>query len=277
MENFERFTVEEAEMFGLPIEHLASSTGRPEDRLGIKLHWPTNNTVSDLAYGDTGSPIPRMIMEEGVPVQGVTWLDTYAHRADNLEKKLRLSKAMPMDYWLPKNRAMHEEFSDRVFELSEAKVWVICGLAKRERCKAIYRGCLVDFRIFLDDVDRPVSVQLDNLHSTVLRIIIWSYHRENLVKRGAPAVGLMLDSAWNLAGALAGFSFDPVYFQQFRKSARSTALTTLTRDAHAVLIGEEPRHFESISENVHLWLQAQNLDSQEALDNWKIHPGETTS
>ncbi len=87
----------------------------------------------------------------------------------------------------------------------------------------------------------------------------------------------MLDSAWNLAGALAGFSLDPVYFQHFCTSARPTALTTLTRDAHAVSIGEEPRHFEAISENVPLWLQAQNLDSQEALDNLKIHPGETTS
>jgi len=61
IENFERFAVEEAEIFGPPIEYLVSPTGRPEDRLGIKLHWPTNNTVSDLAYGttaDPGSPNP---------------------------------------------------------------------------------------------------------------------------------------------------------------------------------------------------------------------------
>jgi len=85
----------------------------------------------------------------------------------------------------------------------------------------------------------------------------------------------MLDSAWNLAGALTGFGFDPVYFQHFRKSPRPTALSTLIRDAYAESIGEEPRRFESVSEGVHLWLQAQNLDSQEALDKLKTDPDET--
>lgn len=139
-------------MFGAPIEHLVSSTGRPEDRLGLKLHWPTKNTISDLTYGttaDPGSPIPLLLMQKGVPVRGVTWLDTYAHRADNLEKKLRVSGAVPMNYWVPKQRAMHEDFSDWVFECSEAKVWVICGLANRERCKAIYRGFWSTFASFL--------------------------------------------------------------------------------------------------------------------------------
>lgn len=141
----------------------------------------------------------------------------------------------------------------------------------------MYRGCLVDFRIFLDNVDIPVSVQFDKLHSTILRIIIWSYHPEYLVKRGAAAVGLMLDSPWNLAGALTGFEFDSVYFQHFCKSPRSTALFTLIGDAYTESIDEEPRRFESISEGVHLWLQAQDLDSQEAPDKLKTPPSETVT
>lgn len=71
MKNSKRFAIEEAEMFNLPVEHLVSPTGRPEGRLGIRLHLPTNNTVSDLDYGNTadpGSPIPRLLMEKGVPV-----------------------------------------------------------------------------------------------------------------------------------------------------------------------------------------------------------------
>ena len=80
-----------------------------------------------------------MLMEKGIPVPGVTWLDTYTRRADNLEKKRRSSGAVPMDDWLPQHRAIHEDFSDWVFERSEAKVWVIYGLANRARCKAIHR------------------------------------------------------------------------------------------------------------------------------------------
>lgn len=49
----------------------------------------------------------------------------------------------------------------------------------------------------------------------------------------------------------------------------------MIRNAYAESIGEEPRRFESFSKGVHLWLQAQNLDSKEALEKLKTHPGET--
>ena len=158
---------------------------------------------------------------------------------------------------------MHEDFSDQVFERSEANFWVIWALAKWGKIQGhLSTECLVDFCIFLNNVNISASVQSNKVHNPILRIIIWSYLPEYLVKRGAAVVGLMLDSVWTLAGALTGFEFDPVYYQNFRKSLRPTALSTLIRDACAESIGEEPRCFESISEGVHLWLQVQHLGSQ---------------
>ncbi len=88
------------------MEHLVSPTGQPRDRLGIKLHWPTRNTISDLAFGttaDPGSPLTRLLMAKGASIEGVIWLDTYARREDNLEEKLR--KEGPRSHELLATRA----------------------------------------------------------------------------------------------------------------------------------------------------------------------------
>jgi hypothetical protein len=260
------------------MEHLVSPTGQPRDRLGIKLHWPTRNTISDLAFGttaDPGSPLTRLLMAKGAPIEGVIWLDTYARREDNLEEKLRKKGHVPMNYWPPEQKAMHEEFSDWIFESSEAKVWVICGSQNRDRYKTIKRGRLIGFRIYLDQVDVPVSIELDDHGSSVRRIIVYSYHPECLVRQNAFAVGLMLDSAWNVAGALTGFDFEPVYFRQFRRNPRPTALSETIRDCYAESTGEEPRPFKLLSNAVHRWLQGQNLDSEESLNKLRTSPGES--
>jgi len=95
---------------------------------------------------DPGSPLTRLLMAKGASIEGVIWLDTYARREDNLEEKLRKKGHVPMNYWPPEQKAMHEEFSDWVFESSEAKVWVICGSQNRDRYKTIKRGRLIGFR-----------------------------------------------------------------------------------------------------------------------------------
>ena len=60
MEKFKRYAVERTKMFGLPIEHRVSPTGRTEDRHGIKLHHrPTNNNIFlyfFFLYGTTADP-----------------------------------------------------------------------------------------------------------------------------------------------------------------------------------------------------------------------------
>ena len=76
-EKFKQFAIRESDKFGHPMEHLVSPTGQPRDRLGIKLHWPTRNTISDLAFGttaDPGSTLTRLLMEKGAPIEGVIWL-----------------------------------------------------------------------------------------------------------------------------------------------------------------------------------------------------------
>ena len=93
---------------------------------------------------------------------------------------------------------------------------MICGSQNRDRYKTIKRGRLIGFRIYLNQVDVPVSIELDDHGSSVRTIIVYSYHPECLVRQNAFTVGLMLDSAWNVAGALTGFDSEPVYFRQFR-------------------------------------------------------------
>jgi len=200
---------------------------------GRKLSLLAFGNAFYLSTADPGSPLTLLLMTKGAPIEGVIWLDTYAFREDNLEKNLRKKGYVPMNYWPPEQKAMHEEFSDWVFESSEAKVWVICGSQNRDRYKNMKRGRLIDFRIYLDQVDVPVSVELDDHGSGVRKIIVYSFHPESLVRQTSSAVGLMLDSAWNVAGALTGFDFEPVCFRQFRRHPRPTALSKTIPDCFA--------------------------------------------
>jgi len=170
---------------------------------------------------------------------------------------------------------MHKEFSDWVFESSEAKVRVICSSQNRDRYKTINPGRLIGFRISLDQVGFPVSIELDDHGSRVRRIIVYSYHPECLVRQNTFAVGLTLDSAWNVAGALTGFDFEPVYFRQFRRNPRPTALSETIRDCYAESTSEEPCPFRLLSNAVHRWLQDQTLDSEESLNKLGTSPGES--
>ena len=170
---------------------------------------------------------------------------------------------------------MHGEFSDWVFESSEAKVWVICVSQNRDRYKTIKRGCLIDFRIYLDQVDVPIRIEFDDHGSSVRRIIVYSYHPQCLVRQNAFAMALMLDSAGNVAGALTGFDFELLYFRQFRRSPRPTALSETIRDCHAESFGEEPCPFYFLSIEVHRRLQGQTLDREEYLKKLRTSPGES--
>ena len=72
---------------------------------------------------------------------------------------------------------MHKESFDWVFESSEAKVCVICDSKNRDRYKTIKRGRLIGFRIYLDQVTVPVSIELaafEELSCTAIILNVWS-------------------------------------------------------------------------------------------------------
>ena len=128
--------------------------------------------------------------------------------------------------------------------------------------------------LYLDQVDVPVSIELDDHGSSVRRTIVYSYHPECVVRQNAFAMGLMLDSAWNVSGTLTGFDFEPLYFRQFRRSPRPTALSETIRDCYAESIGEVPRRFYLLSNAIQQWLQGRNLDKEESLNRLRTSPGE---
>jgi len=86
----------------------------------------------------------------------------------------------------------------------------------------------------------------------------------------------MLDSAWNVAGALTGFDFEPVYFRQFRRNPRRTALSETIRDCYAESTGEDRLKNLALSNSFPTQrLQGQNLDSEESLNKLRTSPGES--
>ena len=56
-------------------------------------------------------------------------------------------------------------------------------------------------------------------------------------------MGLILGSAWNVAGELTGFDCEPVHSQQLRSNSTPTALSGTLRDCHIYTegTGEEDR------------------------------------
>ena len=81
---------------------------------------------------DPGGPCPQFFMRKGVPVDGVSWLDTFARRVEHLKKEDRNRNISPMSLWPREWRECHLQFSKWVFESSKAKVWVIHGRVNRE-------------------------------------------------------------------------------------------------------------------------------------------------
>ena len=170
---------------------------------------------------------------------------------------------------------MHEEFSDWVFESGDVKILIVCGSQNRDRYKTIKRERLIGFRIYLDQVDVPVSIELDDHGSSPRTTIVYSYHHECLVRQNAFAVGPILDSAWDVVSSLMGFDFEPVYFRQFRRKPRPTALSKTIRDRYAESIGEESHPVRLLSTVVHRWLPGQSLDSEESLNKLRNSPGKS--
>ena len=86
------------------------------------------------------------------------------------------------------------------------------------------------------------------------------------------AMGLMLDSAWNVAGALTGTQFELLCFRHFRRSSTPTALRETIQDYHAESTGEEPCPFKLLFTAD--GSKIKDLDSEDSLNKLGTFPGE---
>jgi hypothetical protein len=137
----------------------------------------------------------------------------------------------PMDFWPKGLRKHHEEYTQRLFDQSTAKVWVLFGEQNRDRClqhthRLMPDGAIIKVRLRWDNAGIE-SKTFDGTKPSfafeygpqpdceLLRIIIFAYHPEALAySNGTIPKGAMMDSAVNLAASLTGLPVVADLFEQ---------------------------------------------------------------
>ncbi|KAL9121087.1 MAG: hypothetical protein Q9187_002357 [Circinaria calcarea] len=266
---FQHFVAEEVKLSGLPADMLVHPTGTLDDPLAVMMHWPTFTTSSELSWGETGdlgSPCPLILYQKGLPTEGALWADAYLRRAKVLSQAERQKKLTPMDLWDEKVRNIHEEFTNWIFQSSLAKVWVIVGVANRISFTNRYAKQLTNFFLFCEDIRVPASIYIAE-DNKIMRLIIWTHHPEAMLHPSQTAIGKECDSAWNIAGALAGIDMDSTYYQRFRREKHPNALDILIRDTIYERDGGTPRTFETLANPVILWLAREGINGKAAVED----------
>lgn len=174
-----------------------------------------------------------------------------------------------MDQWSAARKELHGAFSQKIFDLSQAKVFVLCGAEQRRWFDQTYgNGRHQSMRVLIEDV--LIQVKILYSSDTITRIILEADHPESLYYKSDIHKGKKNDAIWNLAGAMVRMKLDPTCFDQFvsggrEKSGRMNAMDCILMGLGQECTGSPLLTFKDLAPQILRWLQSKGFHGEDAV------------